>query len=256
MIEFHHHLFNGCRCKGLLLGVIAVTGMLFIGGCQTMSEIFTMKTPEGQEQKVTMPESTCSGTASGEQANVLAKTVVDANNNTMARFDAVDKRLDKIQDTANKVQETSNQGLQTSQQTLAKQEQMASQQGAGELTLMFRTRSAKLDPVEYQRLVRFVDYISLKSHGRKVILVSIGSSSEPGKAKYNKRLSMKRAEAPLPVIKKYLVNVPYEFHKVIGTGEEYAPKNVSREEAKRHQSVRLIAVYDTKDLPKLPEEKQ
>src|SRR5512136_79193 len=180
MLEFYHRLLLGYRCKVLLLGLILVISMLLISGCQTGYVMYAMKTSGGEEQQVTMPPSTCSGAASGEQANVIAKTVVDANNNTMKRFDEVYKRLDKVQGTVDKVQETSNQGLQTAQQSLAKQEQMANQQGAGELTLLFKTGSAKLDQFESQRLVRFLDYISAKSNGRKVILLSIGSASATG----------------------------------------------------------------------------
>jgi outer membrane protein OmpA-like peptidoglycan-associated protein len=243
-----NHLLTGAGRRGLVLGLSGMIGMLYMGGCATMSEMFTMQAPEGQQQQVTMPKSTWTGAASGEQANALAKTVVDANNNTMKRFDEVDGRLDKLQ-------ETSSQDLQTAQQALAKLEQMANQQGTGEMTLFFKTGSAKLDQFEYQRLVRFLDYISVKSRGRKVIILSIGSASATGSPQFNKKLSTERSEAPLPVINQFLVNVPHEFYKVTGIGDMYAPKNASTDVDKRYQNVRVIAVYDTGNIPQVPEEK-
>src|SRR5512136_1522943 len=114
----------------MALGIFGIIGTLLIGGCASMEEMFTLKEPGGQEKQVTMPKSTWTGAASGEQANALAKTVVEANNNTMKRFDEVDGRLDKLQETAS-------QDLQNGQQALAKLEQMANQQGTGEMTLFF-----------------------------------------------------------------------------------------------------------------------
>ncbi len=243
-----NNLINGARARIAALGICGIIGILLMGGCGTVEEMFPMKGPEGQEKQVTMPKSTWTGAASGEQANALAKTVVEANNNTMKKFDEVNGRLDKLQETAS-------QDLQTSQQALAKLEQMSNQQGTGEMTLFFRTGSSKLDQMEYQRLVRFLDYLSVKSHGRKIILLSIGSASATGNPKMNKKLSRARSEAPLPVIKQYLVNVPHEFYKVTGIGDMYSPKNASSDVHKRYQNVRVIAAYDTSNIPQVPEEK-
>jgi outer membrane protein OmpA-like peptidoglycan-associated protein len=243
-----NNLMNFAQYRAIALGFFGIIGILLIGGCGTMEEMFTLKGPEGQEKQVTMPKSTWTGAASGEQANALAKTVVEANNNTMKKFDEVNGRLDKLQETAS-------QDLQTSQQALAKLEQMANEQGTGEMTLFFKTGSAKLDQMELQRLVRFLDYLSVKSHGRKIILLSIGSASSTGNPKMNKKLSKARSEAPLPVIKQYLVNIPHEFYKVTGIGDMYSPKNASTDVHKRYQNVRVIAAYDTGNIPQVPEEK-
>lgn len=243
-----NRLLNGAPYRAMALALSGIVGVLLIGGCGTMEQMFSMKTPEGQEKQVTMPKSTWTGAASGEQANELAKTVVEANNNTMKRFDEVNGKLDKLQ-------ETSSQDLQTAQQALAKLDQMANQQGTGEMTLFFKTGSAKLDQNQSQRLVRFLDYLSVKSRGRKVIILSIGSASSTGSPKLNKKLSTQRSEAPLPIISQYLVNVPHEFYKVTGIGDMYSPKNVSMDENKRYQNVRVIAVYDTGNIPQVPEEK-
>ncbi len=243
-----NNLINNSRTITAALGIFGIIGMFLMGGCGTMEEMFSMKGPEGQEKKVAMPQSTWTGAASGEQANALAKMVVESNNNTMKKFDEVNGRLDKLQETAS-------QDLQTSQQALAKLEKMANEQGTGEMTLFFKTGSSKLDQMENQRLVRFLDYLSVKSHGRKIILLSIGSASATGNAKMNKKLSAKRSEAPLPVINQYLVNVPHEFYKVTGIGDMYSPKNASTDVHKRYQNVRVIAAYDTSNIPQVPEEK-
>jgi hypothetical protein len=38
---------------------------------------------------------------------------------------------------------------------------------------------------------------------------------------------------------------------VYGIGDMYAPKNVSLQEDQRYQNVRIIAVYDTNQIPAL-----
>jgi hypothetical protein len=63
---------------------------------------------------------------------------------------------------------------------------------------------------------------------------------------------MERSEAPLPVINRYLVNVPHKFYKVTGIGDMYAPKNASIQVEDRYQSVRIIATYSTSNLPAVP----
>ena len=39
-------------------------------------------------------------------------------------------------------------------------------------------------------------------------------------------------------------------YKVYGLGDLYAPKNVSLQEDQRYQNVRIIAVYDTNQIPR------
>ncbi len=241
-------LLKGVARRSMALGTIGIIGTLVIGGCGTMEQMFSMKTPEGQEKQVTMPKSTWTGAASGEQANELAKLVVESNNNTMKKFDEVNGKLDKLQ-------ETSSQDLETTRKALAKLDAMADQQGTGEMTLFFKTGSAKLDQSQTQRLIRFLDYISVKSHGRKAIILSIGSASATGNPKFNKKLSTQRSAAPLPIIDQYLVNVPHEFYKVTGIGDLYAPRTASTDEHKRYQNVRIIAIYNTSQIPQVPEEK-
>jgi hypothetical protein len=70
------------------------------------------------------------------------------------------------------------QELQNSQKALTKLEQLSDQQGSGQITLFFGEGSASLD--QQQRLIRFLDYISRDSRGRKVILVSVGDRGRRG----------------------------------------------------------------------------
>ena len=105
--------------------------------------------------------------------------------------------------------------------------------------------------LQYQRLINFVDYLSRNSRGRKILLVMIGSASATGSMSVNQKLSQERSQAPEPIIDQYLVNVPHQFFKVYGLGDMYAPKNVSLREDEAYQNVRIIAVYDTNQIPSL-----
>jgi len=147
----------------------------------------------------------------------------------------VDGRLDKMQLTEN--------------QALKKLEQLADAQGTGQITLFFAEGSDKLDKMQTQRLISFLDYLSRQSRGQTVIIVSIGSASAVGNPQVNKKLSMARSQNPLPVIDQYLVNIPHKFYKVTGIGDMYAPKDSSMQIEQRYQNVRIVAAYDTAGLP-------
>lgn len=228
----------------LMLAGAGLLAVALTGGCATPQETLTMQGPVGQQQ-VSMPKSGWTGAASGAQADALAQEMVDANNNTMRQFDAENGRLDKLQATENK-------DYQTAQQALAKLEQLSSQQGTGQVTLFFKTGTAEIDQFQLQRLVTFLDYLSRDSRGRTVILVSIGSASAIGNPQLNKKLSIERSDAPLPIINQYLVNVPHRFYKVTGIGDLYAPKNATSQVDARYQSVRIIAAYNASSLPPVP----
>ena len=128
-----------------------------------------------------------------------------------------------------------------------------SSRGTGEITLFFATGAATLPQggLQYQRLINFVDYLSRMSRGRKILFVMIGSASATGNMSVNQRLSQERAQAPEPAIDQYLVNVPHRFFKVHGIGGVYSPKNVSLPQELRYQNVRIIAVYETDQIPAL-----
>jgi outer membrane protein OmpA-like peptidoglycan-associated protein len=181
------------------------------------------------------------------------------------------KDYETLQATANKNLETSQEALKTLQQISQRQEALGSknlqtaqhalevlehlsqQQGTGEITLFFATGATTLPQgaTQYNRLINFVDYLSRMSRGRKILFVMIGSASAIGNMSANQRLSEERARAPEPIIDQYLVNVPHEFFKVHGIGDVYSPKNVSLPQELRYQNVRIIAVYETDQIPAL-----
>jgi len=242
----------GMQRKDLALVLLGIVMIVFTGGCATQPEVVKMQTPGGQQEQVAVPKSTWTGAASGEQADVLAREIVIANNNSMKEFDKLQGHLDKEDKAMAKLQSAEDKNLQTAQQGLAKLEKLSNEQGTGQITLFFKTGSAKLDHDQTQRLITFLDYLSRSSRGRKVILLSIGSASAIGSAQTNKKLSIARSEAPLPIIDQYLVNVPHIFYKVTGVGDMYAPRGESLQVEHRYQNVRIIAVYDTSNIPATP----
>ena len=82
--------------------------------------------------------------------------------------------------------------------------------------------------------------------------MSIGSASAIGSASINRKLSVERSDAPLPIINQYLVNTPHQFFKVSAIGDMYAPKGAPMQVEKRYQSVRIIAAYDAAQLGNVP----
>jgi outer membrane protein OmpA-like peptidoglycan-associated protein len=223
-----------------LLIVAAITAVV-LGGCGGQPQTYVMQGPSAAPETVTVPKGTVTGTASVGDATALAKMIQDSNNNVMTAYDRVNGQM-------NNLQASENQDLQTSEQALAKLEQLSNQQGSGQITLFFAEGSATLNADQSQRLVGFLDYISRDAHGRKVILVSIGSASAVGNPAFNKKLSMERGQAPVPVIEQYLVNIPHQVFKVSGVGAMYAPKRASAQVDARYQSVQIIAAYDKADL--------
>ena len=97
------------RCLTIIMAFITAA---FLGGCASQPSVVTMQEPSGQQEKVSMPKGAWTGAASGAQADALAQTVVDANNNTMQQFDRVEGRMDKLQTTENKDLQTAEEALQ------------------------------------------------------------------------------------------------------------------------------------------------
>jgi outer membrane protein OmpA-like peptidoglycan-associated protein len=226
--------------KNLVREILGAVMAGILGGCAGQPQQYSMQQPDEQRpQTVTFPNGTVFGGASRQQASSLAQLIVDSNNNNMKDYE--------------QLQGMSSKNLQTSQHALQMLEHMSQQQGTGEITLFFQTGSATLPSsgLQYQRLINFADYLSRMSRGRKVLFVMIGSASTTGSMSVNQRLSRERSEAPEPVIDQYLVNVPHQFFKVYGIGDMYSPKNVSLQEDQRYQNVRIIAVYETDQIPAL-----
>jgi outer membrane protein OmpA-like peptidoglycan-associated protein len=196
--------------------------------------------PPPPPQSITFPNGTTFGGASGSQASDLAQIIVESNNNNMHEYQ--------------QLQGTENKNLQTSQQALQMIEQLSNQQGTGEITLFFPVDQFELrqGTLQYTRLINFLDYLSRESRGRQVLFLLIGSASATGNPQVNARLSRERSQAPEPIIDQYLVNVPHRFFKVYGLGDIYSPKNVTLSQEQRYQNVRIIAVYQTNQVPVVP----
>jgi len=244
-----------------IAGIFCVLVTAILAGCAGQPEQFYMQGPgEGPAQPITFPNGTMFGGASNRQASTLAQMMADSNNNNMKEFGELQKMSSKNQQTMREALQmlsqqkaTGAKNLQTSQQALQMLERLSQQQGTGEITLFFPTGSAKLPSsgFQYDRLVNFLDFLSRDSRGRKVLFVMIGSASAIGNIAVNQQLSRERAEAPEPIINKYLVNVAHEFYKVHGIGDAYSPKNTTLQEDQRYQNVRIIAVYETDQIPPL-----
>ena len=229
--------------------------------------------PEKGMKKVEFPEGTVFGGASTEQAGALARIFVTSHNMAMQQFDKVMEEQEAARKTVREGQEASRRSMreleeasqkilnlaqkhqQTAERTLEALERLSRRQGTGEITLFYPTGEKTLSEksFEYERLVRFIDFVARESKGRKVLLISIGSASAIGKKSLNLKLAQARAEYPKEVIDKYLVNVPHEYFKVYGSGDMYSPKGVSRQERERYQHTRLIALFETDQVPPLPE---
>jgi len=220
--------------SGLL---IASASAVLLAACAGQSQTYNMS----GGQSVTMPKGTMTGGASVGDANALAQMIVNGNNNAMGQFDKLNGDMTQLQ--AGQAQE-----LQNSQAALVKLEQLSDSQGSGQITLFFAEGSAQLNQQQQQQLINFLDYLQRASHGRTVILVSVGSASAVGSAAFNHRLSIERSQAPVNLIEQYLVNTPHQFYKVSAVGDMYAPRNASQLVNQRYQNVRIVAAYNQAQL--------
>ncbi len=125
-------------------------------------------------------------------------------------------------------------------------QEIAEKQGTGDITIFFPTNSAVIseNDFQYHRLVRYLDSLERNNQGRKLVFVIMGSASATGEENHNLVLSKARAQAPIPIIDHYLINVPHSFHKVYGVGETDSPKNVDETVNKRYQFVKIMALYE------------
>ena len=257
--------------------VILFLPLLVIWGCAGDPKMLSIRDtgldpagPEKGMKTVEFPKGTWTGTASTEQAGTLAQAFVNSHNMAMREFDQVKNNQEKMKGSLQNLKESaqrleeSNQKIlasaqknqDTAEKSLMRIEKLSREQGSGEITLFYPTGSGKIaaGSLEHGRLVQFVDYLSRESRGRKVLLVNIGSASATGPQGINMKLAKARSEFPLQVIDKYLVNVPHEYYKVYGLGDLYSPKKATKKEHLRYQHNRLIAVYETDQVPAVPEE--
>jgi hypothetical protein len=250
-----------------VLAAVIVGSVLL--GCAGEYKELRIRDTDGEMKTVVFPKGTITGSASKEQASQLAQIFVDSHNNTMKETDEIRKstrtiegstqRLEassqKIETSNQKILDSSQQNLETAQKTLRTIEQLSRSQGTGEIMLFYPAgvHDIKSGSLEYERLVNFIDFLSQGSRGRKILFISIGSASAFGNKNLNEKLARKRSETPKDVIDKYLINVPHDFFKVYGVGDMYSPKNVSMKEHQKYQSTRIIAFYETDQIPSLPE---
>lgn len=217
---------------------------LLIAGCaknETRLEL-------SPDEIVVFPNGTVFGGASEQQATELAKIMVTANKKTLQKLTLKEQALQNIeqQQAAQK---------ETAKQALFLLEKISKRQGSGEITLFFKQGSANLpeDSLEYDRLIGFLDYLMRESHGRKVLLVSIGSSSGHNDDLNNVELSIARSRAPIDTIEKYLVNTPHKIYEAYGLGDRNnAEKKLTLKQESRYQHVRIITAFEETDLPLLP----
>ncbi len=255
----------------VLFTAVGLVGALMLGGCAGQSGVVTtdvrrdvpgqanvdkgkpLSISEATMEKLLAREFAQNQTHITNHSDLLAKHILQADKNTAALAEQLAHQIgrshDKTTRQLDQIQIVQKDSLETAQQTRGKFEEVSRRQGSGQITLFFKTGSAVLDGFQNRRLVNFLDYLSRESRGREVILVSIGSASKTGRDHINRRLSIKRSEAPLSLIKKYLVNIPHKFHDVVAIGSQYAPRNAEPAVNRSHQSVRIIAVYDSSHLP-------
>ncbi|MEW5745318.1 MAG: hypothetical protein AB1805_07785 [Nitrospirota bacterium] len=260
-------------------GVLIALAVLFAAGCAGEATQLRMKDAVANEEKVIVfPNGTIFGGASRDQAAELARIFVESHNQSLQEMDEIEAAIDRalknqdamkedmqqasrrseeaLQRIIASTEQISQRHTETAQQTIQMIEQLARKQGTGEITIFYPIGSAKIgkDSLEYERLVGFADYLSRESRGRKLVLISIGSASAVGDRKANLKLAKGRAEFPVDILDKYLVNVPHEFFKVYGTGDMYSPREASAQEHERYQHARIIAVYEADQMPGLPAE--
>jgi hypothetical protein len=257
--------------------LLAIAVFLFSLGCagevkqlQMRDTSLTPSDPNQGMKTVEFPKGTCLGGASTEQAGSLAQTFVDSHNMAMQEFsklrdsqesmknsqEALKSTTQRLEESNRQILESAQKHQESAQMTLVKIEELSKKQGTGEITLFYPVGVSQLkeNSLEYERLVRFIDYLSRESKGRKILFISLGSASAFGPQKVNLKLAKERAAFPMGAVDKYLVNTPHENYKVYGTGDLYSPKGVSKKEHDRYQHTRLIALYETDQAPKLPEE--
>ncbi len=259
----------------LLTGILA---LFLISGCAGNTKELQMK-----DKTIVFPNGTLFGGASKEQASTLAQIFVDSHNmasremgeireisseslknrkESLKSREELKKSMQKLEDTTEQMLETDQKNAEIAQRSLQKNyetaqsalrmlEQLSKSQGTGEITIFFPLGASRVGKgsLEYERLVRFTDYLARESRGRKILFISIGSASATGDRKTNRKLAKNRSEFPVETIDKYLVNIPHEFYKVYGTGDVYSPKNVTMKEHERYQNTRIVAVFETDQAP-------
>lgn len=227
-----HFSFAEEMMKNITHLILLVIVVLLFAGCAGKSRTFFMG-----DQEIVFPNGTIFGGASKDQAAALAEILVQSHNKQMSELGLIAEK-----------------NKETAQQVVKILEALSQSQGTGEITIFFNLGSNVIPnpSLEYDRLVRFVDYVAREIRGRQIHFVLIGSASTIGSSRRNAALSLRRAEAPIDIIDKYLVNIKHDYFIVNAVGDLYSPTHVDREIHNRYQHVRIIAFYETDQLPEIP----
>jgi len=263
--------FNGKNFRGSFMNkLLCLAILLCLSGCTDFNKEFPL-TPDNNlillspDDRLILPSVNPIGTPTEASISQIADMLVVALNKSR---EETERKENLKNGKAVGQTDTVNQALQSFVEVSKKQ-------GAGEITLFFSSGSDSLEfsYTERDRLVQFLDFLSRESHGRKILLLSIGSASVtdtasnkyqvydlhkkksvPKKSGLNKiQLSVARAKAPLGIIEKYLVNIPHQTYDAYGVGERKSADSIlTPTEQERYQHVRIVAAFEKADLPLLP----
>jgi len=157
---------------------------------------------------------------------------------------STDRKLGRIESKLDQILE----GQALSHEKLDELLALARAQGTGEITLFYPWGRSSLPRSQEDRLVRFLDHLAHEAHGRPILLVAVGTASDWRTDDWNDPLSKRRANAPRTLVGRHLVHVPHKWHKVQGVGDRLTPPDAK---GPTWRNVRIIAVYDTEQLPEL-----
>jgi formylglycine-generating enzyme required for sulfatase activity/outer membrane protein OmpA-like peptidoglycan-associated protein len=227
------------------IAILIVTVLSSTAGC----------TGSGQTQKMTEPAPFPSGnthqasTPMPQHESITSRADHYASSYNRAIQDKESLRMAASKSDYQKSQDlirSYNQHMNASKDSYHILQEIAEKQGTGDITIFFPTNSAVIleNDLQYTRLIRYLDSLERNNRGRKLVFVIMGSASSTGEENHNLVLSKARAQAAIPIIDHYLINVPHTFHKVYGTGETDSPKNVGEDINKRYQFVRIMALYE------------
>ncbi len=247
------------RIKFVLLTVLlACVYTFFTAGCATSSQTQPQTQPASPTQI-----SPYSNTAQGYPADTSGQDNINQTANQFATSynqAVMDKQALSQAAMANDHQRSQelirsySRNLEVSKDSYQMLREIAEDQGTGDITIFFPHNSAQIieNSLQHDRLIRYLDSLERNNRERQLVFVIIGSASAVGEDNHNQILSKKRANATVPIIDQYLINVPHTFHKVYGTGEANSPKNETEDINKRYRFVRIMALYGSPQTRSMP----
>jgi formylglycine-generating enzyme required for sulfatase activity len=236
--RFRHRLFLSILAAVFLIGMGCTAGT-------TPLQMSRTDPPAGPPKIVVFPNGLAWGGASGAQAVSLARILVESHNMAVQQRQRLEESVALQGGELQRLREAFEKNLATARMAYGMLSDISQKQGAGEITLFFPVDSARIPKGsdEYHRLVRFADALALKSNGRKIHFLCVGSASAFGPKERNEKLAEARARAPVEILDHYLVKIPHEFHQIYGTGDLYSPPGVPMKEHMRYQHVHITAFW-------------